>query len=188
MKKWLLFFTAGVVASAVYLAWQYYTIAHFGEGAVPAPSDAIIVLGAEVRGTEPSPALAERCRWAFEAYEKGLAPKLILSGAKGSGEISEAEAMKRYLGRLGVPEDAMLLEENSYSTRQNLQNAKTIMEREGMRNAVIVTHHFHQKRAALLADQIGLPVSFHGGVSQSMYEPYWTLRETAAILKTYIGK
>jgi uncharacterized SAM-binding protein YcdF (DUF218 family) len=188
MKKWVLFFTAGIVVGASFLVWQYVTISSFGSKARPQPSDTIIVLGAQVRGTEPSPALEERLQWALEAYERGLAPKLILSGAKGSGQISEAEAMKRYLMERGVPEEAMILEEHSYSTRQNLTNSKAIMDREGMKSALVVTHRFHQKRAYTLAKQIGLSVNFFGGVSQSMFEPYWTLRESAAILKTYLGK
>jgi uncharacterized SAM-binding protein YcdF (DUF218 family) len=192
LKKWwkrVIWAGAGCCAlGALYVGWQYHSIVSYADSARPVKSDAIIVLGAEVRGVEPSPALAERCEWAYELYEQGYAPKLILSGAQGNGRISEAQAMKNVLEKRGVPAAAMLLEEGSHSTRENLANSQAIMQREGLKTAIIATHRFHQKRAALLAEQLGLTATCYGETSPSMFEPYWTLRETAAILKTYAGR
>lgn len=163
--------------------WMYLSVDRFGKSVHPVKSDAIIVLGAQVWGNEPSPALRERCDWAFDLYQQGFAPRLILSGAHGAGNISEAEAMKRYLMRKGVPESALLLEEQSDSTRANLVFSKQIMEREGLRTAILVTHRFHQKRAQLLASELGIEASGYGAGSKALFEPFWTAREVAAISK-----
>ena len=187
MKKIVRWLVALLVIGLLYVVWQYISVARFGAHVSPVKSDVIIVLGAEVRGDQPSPALADRCDWAYQIYQEGYAPKLILSGAKGSGRISEAEAMRRYLLKKGVPDDAMLLEENSYSTRENLANSKAIMAEQGMKTAIITTHLFHQKRAQYLAKELGMQTSGYGKQSPAMYEPYWRLRETASMVKAYLG-
>ncbi|MFC4766298.1 YdcF family protein [Effusibacillus consociatus] len=155
----------------------------FGNAIQPHKSDVIIVLGAQVWGYEPSPSLKERCNWAYELYRQGYAPKLILSGAHGDGYISEAEAMRRYLAGKGIPHDVMILEEQSHSTRTNLLFSKQIMEREGMKTAILVTNRFHQKRAQLLAKQLNMNTSGYAAKSQALFEPYWVVREVLAITK-----
>lgn len=187
MKKIVRLLVALFVIGLLYVIWQYISISRYGAYVSPVKSDVIIVLGAEVRGDQPSPALADRCDWAYQIYQKGYAPKLILSGAQGSGRISEAEAMRRYLQKKGVPADAMLLEENSHTTRENLANSRAIMAEHGMKTAIITTHLFHQKRAQFLAKELGMQTSGYGQRSSAMFEPYWTLRETASMVKAYLG-
>ena len=187
LKKIVRWLVVLLVIGLLYVFWQYLSVARFGAQIGPVQSDVIIVLGAEVRGDQPSPALAERCDWAYQIYKEGYAPKLILSGAKGNGRISEAEAMRRYLLKKGVPDDAMLLEENSRTTRENLANSKAIMAEHGMKTAIIATHLFHQKRAQFLARELEMQTSGYGQKSSTMFEPYWTLRETASLVKAYLG-
>ena len=62
------------------------------------PSDFVIVLGAGVRGTEPSRVLRQRINTAYDVLMVHPDLKAILSGGKGEGEnISEAECMFREL-------------------------------------------------------------------------------------------
>jgi len=184
-KRLLLTATLSATLAVSYVTWQYHSVSSYT--AEPVQSDVIIVLGAAVYGTKPSPALQERCDWAYQLYQQGYAPKLILSGGLGGGEITEAQAMKDYLLQKGVPEEAMLLEENSHSTRENLYYSQKIMETAGMDSAIITTHRFHQKRANVLAAQLDLNATSYGHESQTgMDERYYTLRETAALLKEYV--
>ncbi len=171
------------IGGLLYGAWQYVSIERFGAAIQPRKADVIIVLGAQVWGYEPSPSLRERCDWAYDLYKQGYALKMILSGGHGSGYVSEAEAMRRYLERKGVPGDAMLLEDQSNSTRTNLQYSQRIMQREGMKTAILVTNRFHQKRAQLIARQLGMETSGYAAKSEALFEPYWVLREVAAITK-----
>ena len=84
--------------------------------------DYIIVLGAHVDGTRMTLALLERARRALLYLEENPGTKAVLSGGKGDGEnISEAEAMYRYLTGHGINGDRLIREEESTSTKENLE-------------------------------------------------------------------
>ena len=84
--------------------------------------DYIIVLGAHVDGTRMTLALLERARRALLYLEENPGTKAVLSGGKGDGEnISEAEAMYRYLTGHGINGDRLMREEESTSTKENLE-------------------------------------------------------------------
>lgn len=75
-----------------------------------------------------------RCQLAFEAYKRGKAPFIMVSG----GYVhpykvlrNEAVEMKRYLLKLGVPESAILIEPHARHTTTNMRNAARIMYRYG---------------------------------------------------------
>ncbi|KEO82629.1 YdcF family protein [Tumebacillus flagellatus] len=187
-KKGIRLVLALFLAGLCYVVWQYHSIETYADALQPVHADAILIPGAEVRGTEPSPALRERLDMALHLYQQGYARHLILSGGHGSGEISEAECMRRYLEKNGVPHDALLLEDQSHDTRENLQNSKKVLEAKNLHTVLIATHRFHQKRAHLLAEQVGLDaVGGYSEPSHAMIESYWTLRETLAMIKAYIG-
>ncbi len=98
-----------------------------------APSDDgeyVIVLGAQVRGEMPTLVLSARIRAAAEYLKEHPAAVAIASGGKGNGEnISEAEAIRRGLVRLGISEDRILLEDRSTSTAENLRFSAEVIQR-----------------------------------------------------------
>ena len=60
--------------------------------------------------------------------ETEKAPVFVLSGGKGADEcISEAECMRRYLSAQGVPEEQLLLEDNSTDTAENMAFSKKLI-------------------------------------------------------------
>ena len=84
--------------------------------------DYIIVLGAQVHGERPSRALKLRLEKAAQEWERCGKPTLLCPADRGDGEsITEAECMKRFLVEKGIPEDKMILEDESVSTMENLQ-------------------------------------------------------------------
>ena len=79
--------------------------------------DYIIVLGAHVAGTRLSKALLERTRRALRYLEENPETRAVLSGGQGQGEqISEAEAMYRYLTEHGIDGSRLILEDRSTNT------------------------------------------------------------------------
>ena len=55
--------------------------------------------------------------------------KIIVSGGQGRGEdISEAQAMKKYLVNNGIKEELIIMENKSTSTNENLIFSKAIIE------------------------------------------------------------
>ncbi|SHJ33313.1 Uncharacterized SAM-binding protein YcdF, DUF218 family [Geosporobacter subterraneus DSM 17957] len=152
----------------------------------PVPSDAIIVLGAHLWGDQPSPLLQYRLDQAMELYHTGYGKKIIVSGAQGDDEVTtEAKAMAAYLTRQGIPTEDILLEENSYNTFQNLKYSKEIMEKAGLRHAIVVTNTFHLHRALRIGKYLDIEIS---GSAAKMH-PYistkikYHVREFFSVLK-----
>ncbi len=128
---------------------------------IPYPTrsaDCAIVLGARVwPDGKVSNALAYRLDAALEAYNAGRVKAVIVTGAQGGTEpISEAAAGKAYLVKHGMPASAVYEEDGSYDTIQDMQNAKAIMQANGMETALIATSDYHIARAMWIAKDAGL--------------------------------
>lgn len=185
----LIFCVTSVAVIATLVAT--FEIFYFGQSAKPKKSDCIIVLGCQVYGTTPSPFLAWRTEQALKLYKEGYGKYIIVSGGKGPGEnISEAEAMKRYLTSKGVENSKILIEDKSGSTMANLINSKAIMDKEGLNTAVIVSNKYHLKRASLMAKQQDINGSYSGVfVKPYKYHEFTGyIREIPALIKYYLVK
>lgn len=181
LKTWLWILVALFLIILFYFSFMSWKVNYTWKHSHGTPSDCIIILGAAVWDGKPSPALRERLDIAVEAYSSGLAPNIIASGGIGGSEPSEAVTMKRYLMEKGVPEQAILLEEKSRSTMENLQNSQAIMMGKGYRTAVIVTHGFHAYRASLMARSLGMISTVEPVQIRPLSLTYYTLRECAGI-------
>jgi uncharacterized SAM-binding protein YcdF (DUF218 family) len=121
------------------------------------PSDAIVVLGAAQYAGRPSPVLKARLDHALELWNGQVAPRLIVTGGVGPGDVtSEAAVARVYAERNGVPADSILLEGSGRTTSESMQAVAEIMEENGMRSAVLVSDPFHMFRLWLLAQRYGI--------------------------------
>lgn len=83
-------------------------------------------------------------------YQNGWAEYLVLSGAAlDKSGPSNAEAMKRQAQDAGVPEYAILIDEEAVNTQQNAENTKSIIEARDFSEVILVTSGYHQRRASL---------------------------------------
>jgi len=86
-----------------------------------------------------------RCNLAFNAFQKGLAPFILVSGGNVHPykvRYNEAIEMKKYLIKLGMPESAILVDPHARHTTTNMRNTARIMFRYGLpmdRPAITVT-------------------------------------------------
>ncbi len=151
-------------------------------------ADVIVVLGAAVWANgRPSPTLAARTQHALALYQAGYAPRLIFCGAVGNNPPSEAEVMRRLAVHAGVPADAMVLEDQSHSTEENLANAKKIMQARGWHTAILVSDPFHLYRAEWMARDLGLDAIGSGASASPTYtiahlRVWYTAREALALI------
>lgn len=152
--------------------------------------DYIIVLGASVKGTVPSKALAKRLDSAILYVKRHNVKKIVLSGGKGPGEdITEAEAMKEYMIKRRINEDIIVMEDKSKNTEQNIKNSLDVLKKYGYSNKsnlCIVTNDFHVFRAKLIAKKFGVNAQ---GISAGI--DVWTIpvsysREYFAVIKFII--
>ena len=134
--------------------------------------DAIIVLGAQVLpdGT-PSVQLGWRLDAAYEAYQKKNVP-VVVCGAQGKDEPkTEAEVMKGYLIRTGIPDEDILTDPASFNTRQNLKNASFLLKSiPGINKVLIVTSDYHVPRSLALARDLGYDAC---GMGSPCKPEYW---------------
>jgi uncharacterized SAM-binding protein YcdF (DUF218 family) len=108
---------------------------------------------------------------------------MIPSGGKGEDEsISEAEAMAQYLRWHDIPDEKIVLEDQSKTTFENLRNSRDIIEKMGGRKyTALVTSNYHVYRALRYCRQIGLECTGIGSRVAFYYWPSALIREFIAI-------
>ncbi len=113
--------------------------------APPADADVVMVLGAALKGRQPSDTLARRLDTAMEYARDNPDALILVCGGQGAQEeIPESHAMREYLIGHGIDESRILTEDKSTSTRENFANSKKILdERFGEGN---YTHCFRDQR------------------------------------------
>ncbi len=110
--------------------------------------DAIVVPGCRLLpGGGASGAHLRRVDRAVELWREGRAALLLLTGGPRGRRPSEAEMAARYARSQGVPESALLLEEESSSTAGNARCAARLIE---ARRVLLVTDSYHVPRARRL--------------------------------------
>ena len=152
--------------------------------------DAVIVLGAGVHGERISLPLKFRLDKAVEYHKKNPDAIIVVSGGKGfQEEISEAEAMKKYLVNQSVNEKCIIMEENSTSTIENMAYSKEILDAhfDSDYSVVIITNNFHIYRGVSYAKGAGFKNVSHMSAHIRWYTvvPNY-LRETLAVLKMWV--
>ncbi|MBQ4506953.1 MAG: YdcF family protein [Firmicutes bacterium] len=147
--------------------------------------DYIIVHGSGLAGGERlTKLLKSRVDKALEIFEKcGRRPVIIPSGGQGGDEkISEAQAMKDYLLSRGVPEDKIITEDRSSSTRENIWFSKELIERRGgSKRTALVSSNYHVYRCLRLAHEEGLKCTGIGAGVALYYWPSALIREFIAL-------
>jgi len=151
-------------------------------------ADVILVLGAAVYpGEQPSPALHARTRTGVDLYQKGYAQHIIVSGGLGIYPPSEAEVMRQVALGMGVPEEAIFLEDQSHSTIENFKNSARIMAEHGWESALVVSDPYHVYRACRVGSDAGLTVYPVPAADSPTWtirhlQAYYVLRETFAVM------
>ena len=129
-----------------------FSIVRYAKRDDRAPADCIIVLGAGTNGKTPTAVFRERLNHALTLYNEGYADTILLTGGHSPGnDRSDAAIAGAYLQSLGIPADAILLEERSTITQENLWFAKEIMENEGLSTCILVSDPLHMKRSMAMA-------------------------------------
>jgi uncharacterized SAM-binding protein YcdF (DUF218 family) len=121
------------------------------------PADAIVVLGAAQYDGRPSPVLRARLEHALELYRAGLAPLLVVTGGKAEGDrTTEAAAARRFAIDAGVPEDAILVEDQGRTTIESLRAVGPMFHARGLETAIFVSDRTHMLRVLRLARDEGI--------------------------------
>lgn len=115
--------------------------------------DCIIILGAGVRGNNPSPMLEDRLLQGIELYKQGVAKKIIMSGDHGSKDYDEVNVMKNYAIEHGVPSEDIFMDHAGFSSYESMYRAKEIF---GVNRVIVITQKYHLYRSLYIAEKLGL--------------------------------
>ena len=120
------------------------------------PAQAIVVLGAAQYAGKPSPVLRARLDHALDLWNRHLASLLILTGGTGSGDTtSEAAVGRKYAKKHGVPDSAILVENEGRTTSESMRAVAGMLEVRGLQSALLVSDPFHMLRLRILARRFG---------------------------------
>lgn len=166
-------------------------------------ADAIVLLGGMTNGIVPGTGMADlsgevdRLLHAVALYKAGKAPLLLLTGGNAPGYEPEAISMNKLLLALGIPEQAMVLEEKSRNTWQNAEYSSRILQQRGIHRILLVTSAYHMARASVEFSRQGLVVIPAATDYQVLETPHslldWlpqaaALKGSTTSIKEYLGR
>jgi len=138
-------------------AWGAFRIQQQGAADERRPADAIVVLGAAQYNGRPSPVLEARIRHAVDLFRDGIAPILIVTGGKATGDrTTEAAAAAFWAAANGVPATAILSEDQGRTTLESLEAVASIMRAHHLASAVFVSDRTHMLRVLRIATDQGI--------------------------------
>ena len=130
-------------------------------------ADAIVLLGG---GTEPASdprpmvevnAAGDRVLYTLKLYQEHAAPKIIVSGGDidflDESPSTPADDMSVLLQMMGVPEEDILLQNQSQNTEEDARYVCEIIKEQGFQKVILVTSAFHMPRSVALFEGQGCP-------------------------------
>jgi len=101
---------------------------------------------------KPSPIFEARIRKALQLYRNNTIKNIILTGSNAPGELTEAEAAKRYLINLGVSKKNIITENLSSTTTEQIEYLSSKFGSNSAKDSIlIVSDGFHLSRITQIA-------------------------------------
>ena len=145
-------------------------------------SDAAVVLGNKVElDGKPSKRLQGRLERALELYNKEHFKYIIVSGGTGKEGFDEAVVMKNYLVENGVPDEAVLLDQEGYNSFMTAQNTKTIMSEMDLNSITIISQYYHITRTKLTFRKAGFDKVY------TAHAKYFELRDMYSLFREFFA-
>lgn len=148
---------AGVLGITAVAGYATYRVLDQGQRDDRSTTDAIVVMGAAQYDGTPSPIFAARLDHAVELFHAGVAPRLIVTGGKAEGDrTTEAASARAYAIAHGVPDEAILSEDQSRTTLASIRAVAAVMRDAGIQRAVFVSDRAHMLRVLQMATDAGI--------------------------------
>jgi len=107
--------------------------------------DAIIVPGVPFNEPAWDKTMQARVLWAAYLYKQGIAKNIIMSGNAVYSPYVEAQIMKLYAIKLGVPEENILLEMKAQHSTENIWFGYKVAKEQGFKKIALATDPFQTK-------------------------------------------
>ncbi len=106
---------------------------------------------------------ADRLIYTEKLYRKGIINKILISGGSGmliKNEYKEAFAIRNHMIENGIPDDDIIIENNSRNTKENAFLSAEILKRDFQNKSVLlITSALHMKRAIFCFEKAGIEVA-----------------------------
>ena len=182
LARWAIRIVFGLIAIVVlYLGITFAQVWWASRGNDTSPASAIVVMGAAQWNGVPSPVLKGRLDHAVDLYRRGVAPVIVVTGGKQSGDsVTQGLSGFAYLRDQGVPEAAIKIEVDGTNSFEELSASAAILRKAGTGDSVvIVSDPYHALRVEEIAREVGLKPHVSPTDSSTSLRPM--LRETVAV-------
>ena len=191
-------------ATTLYLGGRLENLYPYQVAETLPQADVIVVLGGNTQSNranwfEPynKATAADRLDRAAEIYFAHRAPHILLSGSALEGKTSEARIMARTMRQKGIPDAALLLENEGRNTHENTVRTREMLKEHQLRTVLLVTSALHMPRAMASLNAQGIQ-AVAAGLPPQIFVPddytidKWTphlrsLEGSRAIIKEYLG-
>lgn len=167
----------------------------------PEKTDCIVVFAGGVgESGKAGQGYEERIQYAVELYRERYAKYMIFSSGY-THFFKEPLLMKALAVSLGIPEQAIFLEDRAGNTYENVKFSKEILDRNNWREILLISSPYHMRRVSLVFNKFAKEVKvnytpiiksefyFHGE-RDSKGRRVWqriNLRQIKGILHEYLG-
>jgi SanA protein len=179
-------FLAVLVLGAAAVWVRFSTAGYLYDDARAVPGrDVALVLGASVfRSGKPSPVVEGRLRAGRALLDAGKVTRILVSGDHQPDQYDEAESMRAWLLKEGVPEGKIVIDKAGLRTYDSVVRAAALF---GAKSIVVCTQAFHLPRAVYLARRAGIDaVGLKAGGELSASGFYNLARESLATVRGVI--
>lgn len=157
------FFSNEFIANELMKAWEVDTRA-FSE--IKTYRIGVVLTGTVIPQLKPDDRVyfskgADRVVHTVQLYKLGLIRKILVSG--GSGRIvdieeREADQFKKVMVMMGVPDSAIMLENETRNTYESAQEVRRILDNAGYTadDCLLITSAFHMRRSLACYRKVGL--------------------------------
>lgn len=167
--------------------------------------DVLIVLGGGATLDTPnlsgkghlSSIAANRLLTCIQLYHQLHLPIIVSGGQVYKTTGCEARIARQILLDAGVPDDRILIEDESLNTTENAENVKKILSRHNFCRPILITSAFHLPRAVRQFEKINVditpyPADYHTNVSfrfsfRQLVPSSDALNDVSLVLKEYLG-
>ena len=150
-------FGASVAVVLFYFLLSLFQVWNTGRSDDRQPVDAIVVLGAAQYDGRPSPQFQARLDHALELWKLDLASYIVVTGGKQVGDrFTEAAAARKFFETEGVLDNLIFEENLGKTTYASLLAVSRVASERKIERVLIVSDPFHQLRAKLIAQEVGL--------------------------------
>ena len=160
----LLFFSNDFIANEVMAAWELEATPM--EMMTKKYELGIVLTGVTSGHREPADRVyfqkgADRVTHTVQLYKAGVIRKILISGGSGrltGTELPEADELKKAFILMGVPEEDLLLENQSRNTAESAQEVKKILGPTKASDCLLITSAFHMRRSRACFVKAGIPM------------------------------